>query len=124
MSKKENIFGSFGYAISGVSKAFKSEPNFRIHTIAGALALIAAYLFKLTITEWVILIFTISIVLILELVNTAIETIVDMVSPHYSTKAKIIKDVSAAAVLVSAILAVIVGAFLFLPKIILMIPNS
>lgn len=120
MSKKENIFGSFGYALSGVGRAFKSEPNFRIHTIAAILALTSAYLFKFSTTEWLILIFAISIVLILELINTAIETTVDMISPRYSIKAKVIKDVSAAAVMISAILAVIVGALLFLPRILQM----
>ncbi len=117
MSKKENIFGSFGYAFEGIAKAFKSEPNLKVHIVAGVLVLLTAYFFKVTKTEWLILALTITLVIILELINTVIETITDIVSPRYSPRAKIIKDVSAGAVAVSAILAVIVGVVLFLPKI-------
>lgn len=121
VSKKENIFGSFGYAFQGIAKAFKSEPNFRVHLAAGILALLAAYFFKFTKTEWLILALTIGLVIILELINTVIENITNMVSPRYSPRAKIIKDVSAAGVLISAILAVIVGVTLFLPRIMLLL---
>ncbi|HEX6977065.1 MAG TPA: diacylglycerol kinase family protein [Patescibacteria group bacterium] len=117
MSKKENLFGSFGYAFAGIAKAFKSEPNLKVHLIAGVLALLTAYFFKVTKTEWLILALTITLVIILELINTVIETITDIVSPRYSPRAKIIKDVSAGAVAISAILAVIVGVVLFLPRI-------
>ena len=117
MSKKENVFGSFGYAFQGIGKALKTEPNLRVHIIAGVLVLLAAYFFKFSKTEWLILAITISLVIILELINTAVEVITDMVSPHWSPKAKIIKDVSAASVMVAAILALIVGLVLFLPRI-------
>lgn len=117
MSKKENILGSFGYAFQGITKAFKSEPNFRIHITAGILALLAAYFFKFTKLEWLILALTIGLVIILELVNTAVEVITNILSPHYSPRAKIIKDVSAASVAIAAILAIIVGLVLFLPRI-------
>lgn len=121
MSKKENIFGSFGYAFQGISKAFKSEPNFRIHLIAGTLAILIARFLEFTKNEWLILLLTIGLVIIIELINTVIETITDLVSPRYSPRAKIIKDVSAAAVMISAILAVIVGVVLFLPKLTLVL---
>ncbi len=117
MSKKNNIFGSFGYAFDGITKAFKNEPNFRIHVIAATLSLVAAYLLNFAAYEWLILVFAIILVIILELVNTAIETIVDMVSPRYSLKAKIVKDISAAAVMIAAFMAILAGIILFLPKI-------
>jgi diacylglycerol kinase len=116
MSKTHPTISSFGYAIEGIKEAVKSEPNIRIHLIIGFIAIIMAYILRFNKTEWIILIFTISFVLILELINTALEAIVDIVSPQIQRKAKIAKDVAAAAVLVSAILAVIVGLFLFLPK--------
>jgi diacylglycerol kinase len=121
MSKKENIFGSFGYAFSGFTKAFKNEPNFRIHVMAAVLSLVAAYFLNFAAYEWLILVFAIILVIILELVNTAIETVVDMVSPKYSLKAKVVKDVSAAAVMVAAFMAVLVGIILFLPKILILL---
>lgn len=116
MSKKGSITGSFGYATEGIMSAFKTEPNFRIHIIVGVISMIAAYILKFTKPEWIILIFNISLVLILELINTAIETIVNIISPNYSRRAKIIKDVSAGAVMIAAISAVVIGVILFLPK--------
>jgi diacylglycerol kinase len=122
MSKTHSALGSFGYAIEGIKEAIKNEPNIRIHLIIGIMAAILAYFLKFSKTEWIILVFTISFVLILELINTALEAIVDIVSPQTQRKAKIAKDVAAAAVLISAILAIIVGAFLFLPKILTLKP--
>ena len=116
MSKTHSTIYSFGYAIEGIKEAIKNEPNIRVHLAIGLVASILAYIFKFSKTEWIILIFTISFVLILEFINTALEAIVDIVSPRTQRKAKIAKDVAAAAVLISAILAVIVGLFLFLPK--------
>ncbi len=117
MSKTHSALNSFGYAINGIKEAIKNEPNIRVHLIIGLIAVIVAYFLKFNRTEWIILVFTISFVLNLELINTALEAIVDIVSPQIQRKAKIAKDVAAAAVLISAILAIIVGLFLFLPKI-------
>lgn len=118
MSKKHGLTASFGYALEGIVTALKTEPNFRIHSILGVGALIAAFFLNFSATEWLILAFTITFVLVLELLNTVLEAIVDIASPKISKKAKIAKDVSAASVLISAILAFIVGTVLFLPKII------
>ena len=117
MSVNNNIFTSFKYAINGIKTATKKEPNFRTHLIVALATLITAYIVGFTTPEWLLLAFTISLVFILELINTALESIVDLVSPEISPKARIAKDVSAAAVLLSAILAVIVGAVLFTPKV-------
>jgi len=85
------------------------------------LALIMGAILKLTTVEWLILSFTIFWVISLELLNTVIESFVNLVSPEFQHYAKIAKDVSAAVVLTAAILSVIVGLILFMPKIILLV---
>jgi diacylglycerol kinase len=117
MSKEYSTLKSFSFAFDGIASALKQEPNFRIHIILGLIVLVAAYFLKFTSIEWLILILTIFFVLVLELINTTLEQLVDLVSPEVQPKAKIAKDVSAAAVLLSAIFSIIVGAILFLPKI-------
>lgn len=117
MSKTHPTLMSFGYAFSGLKAALKKEPNIGIHLIIASLAIILAFFFNFNPTEWIILAFTIAFVLILELINTALESLVNMVSPEIKEEAKVAKDVSAAAVFISALLSLVVGAFLFLPKI-------
>lgn len=117
MSRFHSPIRSFSYAISGIKDAFEKEPNFRFHIAATAIVMVMATILGFSPVEWVILFFTIALVLILELVNTSLEAIVNIVSPQKQEKARIAKDVSAAAVLVSAVVAVLVGVYLFLPKI-------
>jgi len=116
MSLRHPILKSFPYAINGILLAFKNEPNFRFHLLAATVVIILAIVVKLTPIEFAILILTIGFVIILELINTTFEALVDLVSPEIREHAKIAKDVSAAAVLLSAILAVAIGALLFVPK--------
>ena len=78
----------------------------------------SGFLFKVSVTEWALLALTIGMVLSLELVNTAIEAVVDLVTEEYHPLAKVAKDTSAAAVFVCAIAAVVVGLIIFLPKVI------
>lgn len=118
MSKKYSVAKSFLFAISGLKSALKKEPNFRIHIISALLALSAAYFLNLNLLEWLILAITIFLVIIFELLNTVLESLVNLISPELNPEAKMAKDVSAAAVLVSAIFSVIIGVILFLPKII------
>lgn len=108
---------SFKYASDGVRQAFKQEPNFRAHIVIAILALAVALFLGLSPLEWAILLLTIVFVIALELLNTAVEELIDIVSPHIDPRAKVAKDVAAAAVLLSAIVACIIGAILFLPKI-------
>ncbi len=108
---------SFFYAFSGIKTAFKNEPNLRIHLFIGFGAIILAIFLNFTLTEWILLVFTIYFVIVLELINTVLESVVDLVSPEIQPKAKIAKDVSAAVVLIAAGTAIIVGALLFVPKI-------
>lgn len=121
MSRKYSIFGSFGFAFAGIKEAMTNEPNFQIHILIGLSALIAGFFVGLSRNEWIVMAFTIAFVLILELFNTAIEAIVDHLSPKRHPKAKIAKDVSAAAVFIAAFLAVIIGLLLFIPKLLLLL---
>lgn len=104
---------SFSYAFSGIREAFKKEPNLRTHVGIAILVLIAALFLKFNLMEWVLLTVTIFFVLILELLNTAIESLVNLVSPEIKKGAKVTKDISAAAVLFASVMAVIVGVALF-----------
>jgi diacylglycerol kinase len=117
MSKTHSTFSSFSYAFSGIRLALKNEPNIRVHFVVAILVAVVAYFLKFSRLEWIVLAFTVAFVLILELINTTLEEIVDMVSPGVRQRARVAKDVSAAAVLISALLAVVIGGFLFLPKI-------
>ncbi|SMC62785.1 diacylglycerol kinase [Pedobacter africanus] len=107
---------SFGYAFSGLGHAIKTQLNFRVHLLALALVTASGYWIKLTITEWLWIIGAAGMVLVTELLNTAIEVLTDLVSPELHPKAKIIKDVSAAAVLVAALTAVAIGLIILIPK--------
>ncbi len=117
MSQRTGFFKSFGFASEGIKAAFKNEPNFRIHTAIAVVTVLMGLFFHFAAVEWVLLILTISYVMIFELINTAIEEIVDKVSPNFSQSAKLIKDISAAAVLIAAVSAALTGLLLFLPDI-------
>lgn len=108
---------SFGYAFSGLNYAFKSQFNFKVHVVALVVVSFAGWYFKLSATEWIWIIMASGMVLMTELLNTALEVLVDLVSPDLHPKAKIIKDVAAAAVLITALTAVTIGLVIFIPKI-------
>ena len=107
---------SFKFAFAGIKYAFVTQGNFRFHTGAIVIVVLMGFFFNLSIIEWLWIIAAIGLVLCVELVNTAIETIVDLVSPDYHVKAGIIKDVSAGAVLIISILAAGIGLMIFVPK--------
>jgi diacylglycerol kinase len=83
----------------------------------GILAIILGIIFKISAFEWLSLTLIVAAVLVLELINTAIESIVDIVSPEIQEKAKVAKDVSAAAVLIAAIASIFIGAVIFIPTV-------
>ncbi|RZM27638.1 MAG: diacylglycerol kinase family protein [Pedobacter sp.] len=111
------FFKSFGYAFSGISYAYKTQLNFKLHIIALLLVTAAGWYLEVTVQEWLWLTIAVGIVFITELINTGIEVLVDFVSPSHHEKAKIVKDVSASAVLFAAIIALIIGMIIFIPKI-------
>ena len=112
------IIKSFSFAIEGLKTAFKQEVNFKVHTFVTLAVIIAALFLQFNTTEWIILLLTIAFVVVLELINTSIEAVVNLVEPEIKEQAKIAKDVSAASVMISAITAIVVGVLLFTPKLI------
>lgn len=105
---------AFRYAFAGIRYAFK-QPNFRIQLALGFCALILAAILRVRLTEWLLIILVSLAVLTLEMLNTAVEALVDLTSPEYHPLARIAKDVAAGAVLMGAIASIIVGLFIFLP---------
>lgn len=117
----KNFWESFKYSINGVKYVFTTQRNIIIQLIFGILAVILGVLFKISLFEWLILSITIFLVLFAEFMNTAIETTVDLITEEYNEKAKIIKDVAAGAVLITALNSIIVGLIIFLERIIKLI---
>ena len=114
----KNIFKSFNYAFNGFIYCYRYTKNFRIQLFFAILILFIGFLFNLNANEYLILLSTIFSVLILELLNTAIESLVDLtIEKKFSKLAKISKDCSAASVLLASINSVFVAAYIFLPKI-------
>ncbi len=106
----------FSYAWNGIKEIYKTEYNFRIHLIAAVLAIVAGFTFHLSNMEWAIIVLVIGLVLMAELINSVIEKMIDYLKPEIHPSAKIIKDVAAGVVLITAIIALIVGLLIFLPK--------
>lgn len=117
MESRHPLTKSFKFAFDGLKTAVIKGRNFRIQLSVGLLALVLGFVLKLSMEEWLDLVIVITLVLILELVNTSIEEIVNLVSPEIRERARVAKDVSAATVLVASIASVIIGVLLFLPKI-------
>ena len=112
----DKFLKSFVYAFNGLRFTFKTQLNFRMHCLATIAVVLLGLYTKLNLTEWLFIIISIAVVMILELVNTAIEKIVDFISPQQNPKAGVIKDVAAAAVLVASIMAMTVGLIIFASK--------
>ena len=108
----------FKFALNGILLSFKSETNFKIHLPIALITATAGFVFKLNLLEWCIILLAMGVVLSLEILNTAIESLVDIVSPGYSEKAGRIKDMAAGAVFIAAMVSAIIGFIIFLPKII------
>ncbi len=111
-----NVIDSFRYAIDGLGHLFRTQRNARIHAALGTVVIVCGALFHIERLEWVAVAGVITLMLVVEGLNTAIEAVVDLVSPTYHRYAKIAKDVAAGAVLLSALGAIIVGALIFLPR--------
>ena len=112
---------SLKYSLRGIKKAYKEEPNFRIHVFFAILALIFSILFKISQIEWFFILVMITLVFVLEIVNSIFERTIDMVKPSMNEYVKDMKDMMAASVLVAAITSIIIGTIIFLPKIILLL---
>jgi len=108
---------SFTYAFNGLKLLILHEHNARIHAVAAACAVAMGWFYGIAVSEWIAIIFAIALVIAFEIVNSAIEKLADVVSPHYLPAIKGVKDLAAAAVLVAAIAAFIIGLIIFTPKI-------
>lgn len=106
---------SFKYAFEGIWSAFREEPNLKFHFFAGLLAVILGLLFQISSTEWLSLIITIGLVISVELTNTSIEAVVDSFTDQIHPGAKLAKDISAGAVLIVSIMALLIGLLIFVP---------
>ena len=107
---------SFDYSIQGIITFFKHEHNARIHAVAAILVIVLGWYFKLTLMEWCWITLAIGLVLLAEMFNTAIEYLTDLASPEIHPLAKKTKDVASGAVLIAALVAVVIGLLIFLPK--------
>ena len=123
VEKSKKLINSFKCAIQGIIQAMKTERNVKIHITIMILVIISGIVFKIAKQEWITCIILFGLVISLELVNSAIETTVDIAMPEINEKAKNAKDIAAGAVLVSAISSAIIGLTIFIPKIIEFIKN-
>ncbi|WP_449600493.1 diacylglycerol kinase family protein [Paenibacillus sp. Marseille-Q9583] len=109
----KKFWHSFRFASQGIVSAFKSELNMKVHCCLAVVVLLAAAVFRLPLASWMLLLFSITLVLTAELLNTAIEATVDLISPEIHPLAKRAKDTAAGAVLLTAVFAVLVGVYVF-----------
>ena len=112
----KGLKNSFKYAFKGIYSTFKSERNMKIHVFIMILVVIFGLLFSISLIEWFLCIVLFGLVLSAECFNTAIETVIDMVMPEQNTLAGRAKDIAAGGVLVLAIVSVIVGLIIFIPR--------
>ena len=107
---------SLSHAIDGVHKTYRDEPNMRIHVLIALVALIFGYLLCLNSIEWILLFIVICLVIVTEVINTIFERLLDMVKPTVNDYIRDMKDMMAAAVFFTSLLALIVGIVIFIPK--------
>ena len=119
--KNPNFFEALKHSIDGIFLVIKQERNIKIQLCFALFAVIMGIITKISSIEWLILVITICLVLYAELMNTALENTVDLITEEFNEKAKLAKDISSGAVLICAIMSVIVGIIIFLPKLLVMI---
>ncbi|MBU5265891.1 diacylglycerol kinase family protein [Virgibacillus proomii] len=108
----------FAYAWQGILFVIRNERNFRLHLLAAVIVIFIGTLLHLSMLEWVVIIVAIANVLITEMINSALEAIMDYLSLEFHPAIKQIKDMAAGAVLIAAIAAAVIGCIIFIPKII------
>ena len=115
--KKNPLYKSFGYAFEGIFTGIKKERNMKIHCLAMLCVVAAGFVFRISVSEWCICMILFGMIMSLELVNTAMEAVVDLVTEERRPLAKLAKDTAAGAVLIAAIMAAGVGLLIFVPKV-------
>lgn len=111
---------SFKYAAAGVYTFFRNECNGQVQLMAAVVAITLGFGLHITHLEWIVTLLCIAAVLSLEMINTAVEKLCNLVQPDYHPAVKIIKDISAGAVLLSAVVSLVIGIIIFLPRVILL----
>ncbi len=117
MIKIKRLFKSFKYAFKGLIKTFREEQNLKIQSFFAVVALILGWHFQIDRFDWIMLVFVIGLVILMELANSAVERVTDVLRPRINTYVKEIKDIMAAAVMIASIVAVIAGVIIFWPYI-------
>lgn len=117
--KTDSFFKSQGHARSGIKLIFKNERNFRIDLVFAMVVVLAGLAFQISYNDWIAISLVISMVFVAETINSAIEALCDTVSLDYKVNIKYAKDVSAGAVLVTALVSVITGLIVFMPYLIM-----
>jgi undecaprenol kinase len=112
----KRLLKSFTYAWRGLVKTWREEQNLQIHTIVAFVVIFLAYIFSVTFTEWLVLILTILLVILMEVVNSAIERVTDILKPRIHGYVKEIKDIMAAAVMLASLGAILIGFMIFAPR--------
>lgn len=115
-ARARNFWQSLGFALAGVRHALQNQRNLRIHVTIAAAVVIAGLALRINRSEWAVVVSLIALVIGLELLNTAIEALVDLASPVPHPLAKVAKDTAAGAILVAAAGSAIVGVIIFLPR--------
>ena len=116
--KNRDLVSSLEFALTGILTAFKEERNMRKHAVTALVVILAGLVFQVSRIEWLFLLMSIFLVVAFEIINSAIENVVDLASHyHFSMLAKKAKDMAAGAVLVVSLLAAVIGALIFLPRI-------
>lgn len=116
--KNKNFLQSLKYAMQGIKYVFFNERNLKIQLLFAVFAVVVSVFLKLTDVEWILLCLTIGMVLFAEMLNTAIEIVLDLYSEKYNENIKIAKDISSGAVLLTSIMSVAIGGILWIPKIV------
>lgn len=114
----KRFFDSIKYSIEGLIHAYKNEQSLWLHAICTIITIILGFLLKISFNQWAIIIIALVVVLAVELLNTAVEAAVDLVTKEIHPLAKVAKDCGSAAAFVSGIMATIIELFIFIPKII------
>lgn len=114
--KKPPLYKSFGFAFEGIFAVVKKERNMQIHCCMMVLVILAGLFFQISAVEWCICFVLFGLIMSLELVNTAVESVVDLVTEERRPLAKLSKDAAAGAVLIASIMAAVAGLIIFLPK--------
>lgn len=117
MNSFSRVLLSFRHALNGLLRVVRYERNFQKHILASAFVIIAALLFGFSRLEWVALLLVIGMVMTLEILNSLVEDLADILRPRIHDQVKTVKDGAAAAVLFAAFIAVVVGFFLFIPHV-------